>query len=114
MEDQDVIKALAALAQPTRLRVFRWLVVAGRDGATPGVIAAALDLPAATLSFHLKELSSAGLLAREHRGRHRVYRTDYAHMNELLRYLTDNCCQGLPCLDVTALTCGDQAASCDD
>lgn len=98
MEEKNVIKALAALAQPTRLRVFRWLVVAGRDGATPGAIAAALDLPAATLSFHLKELRTAGLIEQERRGRHLVYRTDYARMNDLLSYLTDNCCQGQPCL----------------
>ncbi|MDD3649996.1 metalloregulator ArsR/SmtB family transcription factor [Immundisolibacter sp.] len=102
MEEKNVIKALAALAQPTRLRVFRWLVVAGRDGATPGAIAAALELPAATLSFHLKELRTAGLIEQERRGRHLVYRTDYARMNDLLSYLTDNCCQGQPCLQATA------------
>jgi DNA-binding transcriptional ArsR family regulator len=102
MEEQNVIKALAALAQPTRLRVFRWLVVAGRDGATPGAIAAALELPAATLSFHLKELRTAGLIEQERRGRHLVYRTDYARMNDLLSYLTDNCCQGQPCLQAAA------------
>jgi DNA-binding transcriptional ArsR family regulator len=102
MEEQNVITALAALAQPTRLRVFRWLVVAGRDGATPGTIAAALGLPAATLSFHLKELRTAGLIEQERRGRQLVYRTDYARMDDLLRYLTDNCCQGQPCLPATA------------
>lgn len=106
MEESNVIKALSALAQPTRLKVFRWLVVAGREGATPGDIAAALDLPAATLSFHLKELLNAGLLDQERRGRHLIYRTDYSCMNALLRYLTDNCCQGEPCLDVPSLSCG--------
>jgi DNA-binding transcriptional ArsR family regulator len=111
MEEKNVVKALAALAQPTRLRVFRWLVVAGRDGATPGTIAAALDLPAATLSFHLKELRHAGLLEQERRGRQLVYRTDYARMNDLLRYLTDNCCQGEPCLDAANVSCGDPAAA---
>jgi DNA-binding transcriptional ArsR family regulator len=105
MEEKNVIKALAALAQPTRLRVFRWLVVTGRKGATPGDIATALGLPAATLSFHLKELLNAGLLDQERRGRHLIYRADYARMNDLLRYLTDNCCQGQPCLDVPALGC---------
>jgi DNA-binding transcriptional ArsR family regulator len=105
MEEKNVIKALAALAQPTRLRVFRWLVVTGRQGATPGDIAAALGLPAATLSFHLKELLNAGLLHQERHGRHLIYRTDYTCMNLLLRYLTDNCCQGQPCLDVPRLGC---------
>lgn len=105
MEEQHVIKALAALAQPTRLRVFRRLVVIGRKGATPGSLAAVLDLPAATLSFHLKELLNAGLLGQERHGRHLVYRADYARMNDLLRYLTDNCCQGQPCLDVAMAGC---------
>lgn len=111
MEERHVITALAALAQPTRLRVFRWLVVAGRDGATPGALATALDLPAATLSFHLKELRTAGLIAQERCGRQLIYRTDYARMNDLLLYLTNNCCQGQPCLDVATVSCAEPPAA---
>lgn len=105
MEELDVIKALAALAQPYRLKAFRALVVAGREGLTPGVIAGELDLPAATLSFHLKELVHAGLVTQERSGRHLIYRAEYACMNGVLAYLTDNCCQGEVCLDEAASGC---------
>jgi DNA-binding transcriptional ArsR family regulator len=77
--------------------VFRALVVAGPDGLTPGVLAERLAVPATTLSFHLKELSRAGLVASERASRHLVYRAGFAAMNELLRYLTDNCCEGAAC-----------------
>jgi DNA-binding transcriptional ArsR family regulator len=105
MEELDVIKALAALAQPHRLKAFRALVVAGREGLTPGVIAGELDLPAATLSFHLKELVHAGLVTQERSGRNLIYRAEYACMNGVLAYLTDNCCQGEVCLDEAASGC---------
>ena len=95
MEKQDAISALAALAQETRLDIFRLLVRAGRDGLAVGEIAEALDLPSATLSFHLKELTSARLLGFERVGRSRIYRPDFKVMNELLAFLTENCCQGL-------------------
>jgi DNA-binding transcriptional ArsR family regulator len=102
MEELDAIKALGALAQSSRLRVFRALVVAGRAGMHPGDLAAALQVPAATLSFHLKELLGAGLVTQERSGRHLLYRAEYAHMNALLAYLTDNCCQGAACLSEAA------------
>ncbi|TMH09924.1 MAG: helix-turn-helix transcriptional regulator, partial [Betaproteobacteria bacterium] len=69
MEEIDVIRALAALAQSLRLRMFRLLVVAGKTGLTPGAISEALDVPATTLSFHLKELANAGLVTQQRDGR---------------------------------------------
>ncbi len=95
--DEQAVQALAALAQASRLRVFRLLVVAGPEGATPGHITEALGLPATALSFHLKELVHAGLVTQERQGRNLVYRAHISAMNQLLGFLTDNCCQGLPC-----------------
>ncbi|MCB1909742.1 MAG: helix-turn-helix transcriptional regulator [Rhodocyclaceae bacterium] len=105
MEEDAVVKALSALAQASRLRAFRLLVVAGDAGATPGALAEALDLPAATLSFHLKELLVAGLIGQQRRGRNLIYRADYARMGALLAYLTDNCCQGEACAEPATLRC---------
>jgi ArsR family transcriptional regulator, arsenate/arsenite/antimonite-responsive transcriptional repressor len=105
MEEQDVIKALAALAQPLRLQVFRALVVAGPAGLTPGTMAEGLAVPAATLSFHLKELVNAGLVTQERASRNLIYRAAYERMNGLLGYLTDNCCQGAGCLATPAASC---------
>lgn len=106
MEDKVVIKALAALAQPNRLQIFRALVVVGREGTTPGALAGSLAVPAATLSFHLKELLQAGLVSQERNGRNLIYRAEYEQMNRVLSYLTDNCCHGEPCLDEAATSCG--------
>jgi ArsR family transcriptional regulator, arsenate/arsenite/antimonite-responsive transcriptional repressor len=106
MEEKDVIKALAALAQANRLQMFRSLVVAGRDGVTPGQLGEHLSIPNATLSFHLKELLNAGLINQERSGRNLIYRAEFARMNGVLSYLTDNCCHGEPCLDETAIACG--------
>lgn len=97
MESKEVVQALAALAHPLRLEVFRALVVAGQSGLTPGVIQAALDVPPATLSFHLKELSNSGLVTQERASRNLIYRAAYDNMNVLLGYLTANCCQGAAC-----------------
>ena len=105
MEEQDVIRSLAALAQAARLRVFRALVVAGPQGLTPGALAEAIGLPASTLSFHLKELMHAGLISQQRDSRHLIYRASVERMNALLGYLTENCCQGEPCLDTTAAAC---------
>ena len=104
MEEQTVLKALTALSQAHRLRVFRALVVAGQAGLTPGQIAEAQQIPAATLSFHLKELVQAGLLTQERQGRNLIYRADFAQMNALLAFLTENCCQGEPCAAGTPST----------
>ncbi len=105
MKDSDVVRALAALGQPIRLKVFRALVVAGDGGLTPGTMSEALDIPAATLSFHLKELSSAGLVTQERASRNLIYRAAYGQMNALLGYLTENCCEGEPCLEASVALC---------
>lgn len=94
MEEVSVLKALTALSQSHRLRVFRALVVAGQAGSTPGRIADDLAIAPATLSFHLKELAIAGLVTQERHGRNLIYRADFAQMNSLLAYLTENCCAG--------------------
>ncbi|QPF76119.1 helix-turn-helix transcriptional regulator [Roseateles sp. DAIF2] len=97
MEENDVVKSLAALAQPARLRIFRTLVVAGPLGLTPGALAEALELAGSTLSFHLKELLNAGLVSQQREGRQLIYRAEFARMNALLGFLTQNCCQGADC-----------------
>ena len=105
MEEKDIIRALGALAHELRLRVFRMLVVAGPAGLTPGVIATQLDIPNATLSFHLKELMHAGLVTQEREGRSLIYRASYEQMNAVLGFLTENCCQGEACLAPGADSC---------
>lgn len=105
MEEKIIVRALAALAHELRLRVFRMLVVAGPEGLTPGTIATRLELPNATLSFHLKELANAGLVTQERDGRSLIYRAEYDHMNAVLGYLTENCCQGQPCAVTDADDC---------
>ena len=102
MEEQDVVRSLAALAQAARLQVFRALVIAGPRGMTPSVMAEGLGTPANTLSFHLKELLNAGLVTQERQGRNLIYRASFEHMNSLLGYLTENCCQGAECAVETA------------
>ena len=89
----QAVTALAALAQETRLAIFRLLVEHARDGLTPGAIALKLKLPPATLSFHLKELVNAGLIDDRRDGRFIWYRPDVAAMNGLIGYLTENCCR---------------------
>jgi DNA-binding transcriptional ArsR family regulator len=93
MKDEDIIGALAALAHPVRLKVFRALVVSGPLGLTPGVMQEGLGVPAATLSFHLKELAASGLVTHERASRNLVYRAEMAHMREVMGYLTQNCCE---------------------
>jgi len=105
MKEDDVIKSLAALGQPHRLKIFRALVVAGPAGLTPGVMAEGLGIPAATLSFHLKELVNCGLVTQARASRNLIYRAAYERMNDLLGYLTENCCQGEECLDPAASAC---------
>jgi ArsR family transcriptional regulator, arsenate/arsenite/antimonite-responsive transcriptional repressor len=107
MQEDEVIKALGALAHPLRLQVFRALVVTGPSGLTPGVIQDALGVPATTLSFHLKELANAGLVTVERSSRTLIYRAAYDRMNGVLGYLTDNCCQGVACaVQPTTAACG--------
>ena len=97
MEEEDVVRSLAALAHPVRLRVFRALVVAGPQGLTPGVMQEGLAIPATTLSFHLKELANAGLASQERASRNLVYRAAFDRMNGLIGFLTENCCAGAAC-----------------
>jgi DNA-binding transcriptional ArsR family regulator len=97
MDSDQVVAALGALAQPVRLQVFRALVVRGSTGLTPGAMAEGLGIPANTLSFHLKELTQAGLVTQERASRHIVYRAAFDRMNALLGYLTENCCAGSRC-----------------
>jgi len=97
MEINFVTKALAALAQPNRLFIFRLLVVKGQQGLTPALLAQELGMPANTLSFHLKELMNADLISQERSGRNLIYRAQFDRMNAVLAYLTQNCCQGDTC-----------------
>ena len=99
METKNTIQALAALAQETRLSIFRLLVVAGPEGMAVGKIAEQLDLANATLSFHLKELTNAGLTNATPNGRSIIYAADFTTMNSLVLYLTENCCVGADCAD---------------
>lgn len=94
MEHITATRALAALGHGTRLSIYRLLVEAGRGGKLAGEIAEALALPGATLSFHLKELSAAGLVSSEQRGRTVCYRANFDAMTSLVDYLTENCCAG--------------------
>jgi DNA-binding transcriptional ArsR family regulator len=96
MEQTTAIAALAALAQETRLDIFRLLVQTGAEGLPPGQISERLGLPAATLSFHLNQLKHAGLVTFRRAGRSLIYMAEFEAMNGLLAYLTENCCQGDP------------------
>jgi ArsR family transcriptional regulator, arsenate/arsenite/antimonite-responsive transcriptional repressor len=108
MEKSDAVAALGALAQDTRLDLFRLLVAVGPDGLSAGVIADRLGVLPGSLTFHLKELQHAGLITHRRLGRQLIYSAEYGAMNALLAYLTENCCgQGVS----IALVC-DPAASC--
>jgi len=106
MKSRDAIDALAALAQETRLAIFRLLVRQGPEGLPAGAIAERLDIPAPTMSFHLAQLSRAGLVTSRREGRSILYATNYRGMNALLTYLTEDCCQGRPEI------CGAGTVSC--
>jgi len=102
MEVIQAVDKLAALAQETRLRIFRLLVEAGPEGMNAGAIAEALDIPAATLSFHVAQLVRAGLVASRQESRFIFYSASFPAMDDLIAYLTDNCCHGGACLPKTA------------
>ncbi|NML60499.1 helix-turn-helix transcriptional regulator [Massilia sp. RP-1-19] len=97
MDTKPVIAALAALAQESRLAVYRLLVQAGPGGMTPGKIAAELGIPSSSLSFHLKELVHAQLITATQDGRFLLYAANFATVNGLIGFLTENCCAGQPC-----------------
>jgi ArsR family transcriptional regulator, arsenate/arsenite/antimonite-responsive transcriptional repressor len=108
METKTAVTALAALAQETRLSVFRLLVQAGPEGIPAGRIGEELEVAPATLSFHLKELSHAGLVTSHQNGRFIYYAADFECMAGLMTFLTQNCCQGMPqeCLTVVETALG--------
>jgi ArsR family transcriptional regulator, arsenate/arsenite/antimonite-responsive transcriptional repressor len=97
MKTPQAVKALAALAQDTRLAIYRLLVQQGPEGLSAGTIAERLNIAGATLSFHLKELAHAGMVESRQDGRFVYYSANYDEMNSLLAYLTENCCQGEAC-----------------
>lgn len=97
MQTKNALSALAALAQESRLAVFRLLVEAGPQGMAASKIGDALGIPASSLSFHLKELSHANLITPRQDGRFVIYSAQFSTMNELISFLTDNCCGGKSC-----------------
>jgi len=98
LKTAEAIKSLAALSQETRLGIYRLLVQQGPAGLVVGTIAQQMDVAGATLSFHLKELARAGLVTARQDGRFIYYAANYTTMNNLMAYLTENCCQGQGCL----------------
>lgn len=98
MESSAVVRALGALAQEHRLAVYRLLVQAGPDGMPAGALADAVGVPASSMSFHLAQLANAGLVTQRRQSRSIIYAADYAAMNGLMAYMTENCCGGVPCV----------------
>lgn len=97
MQTKSAITALAALAQESRLAIFRLLVAVGPEGLAASKIAEQLEVPSSSLSFHLKELSHAGLIVAQQDGRFIIYSANFDAMNELIAFLTESCCAGEPC-----------------
>ncbi|WP_373889313.1 ArsR/SmtB family transcription factor [Massilia sp. TS11] len=106
MELKEAAQVLAALAQESRLAVYRLLVQAGPAGMAASKIAEACAISPSSLSFHLKELSHAGLLQSRQAGRFVIYSADFARMNGLMAFLTENCCGGNPCSPIATPACG--------
>lgn len=104
MKSKDAVIALSALAQESRLNVYRLLVGAGPEGMAAGAIADQLGLPPPTLSFHLKELSHAGLAQSRQDGRYVIYSANFGNALKLVNFLTENCCGGQSCLPDCAAT----------
>jgi ArsR family transcriptional regulator len=105
MESKTVVTALAALAQDSRLAIFRLLVQAGPAGLSAGKIAEALDIPPSSLSFHLKELAHANLATSRQESRYVIYSANFQTMNGIIAYLTENCCAGSPCTPASMPAC---------
>jgi DNA-binding transcriptional ArsR family regulator len=103
MKVTAALEALGALAQESRLQVFRLLVQHGPEGLPAGEIAARLDIPPATLSFHLGQLGQAGLVGSKRNGRSIIYTADFQGMDRLMGFLYENCCQGA-CVPVSSVT----------
>jgi ArsR family transcriptional regulator, arsenate/arsenite/antimonite-responsive transcriptional repressor len=108
MEIRDAVMTLAALAQETRLAIFRMLIEAGRDGESVGRIGETLEIPGATLSFHLKELARSGLVNARQERQFIYYSVDFERVADLMAFLTQNCCQGMPrkCLTIVESALG--------
>jgi DNA-binding transcriptional ArsR family regulator len=102
METTQAVEALAALAQGSRLQIYRLLVQAGPDGMPAGRVGEELELPPATLSFHLSQLTRAGLAQSRQDGRFVIYSADFRIMNDLVGFLTENCCGGRSCKPAAA------------
>lgn len=111
METNDAVTALSALAQVSRLAVFRALVQAGPAGMAAGKISELTGIPPSSLSFHLKELTHAGLASSQQAGRFVIYTAAFDTMNALLGFLTDNCCGGNPCSPVCTPACSTEKES---
>jgi len=110
MKTTDAVRQLGALAQETRIAIFRALVQAGAEGLPAGAIAEAVGAPASTMSFHLKELAGSGLVHSRSEGRFVYYSANYAAMSSLVAFLTEKCCQGMPAPQVARI--GRAVASC--
>lgn len=111
METKSALGALAALAQESRLAVFRLLVQAGPAGMAASKIADQLGLPSSSLSFHLKELTHAGLIVPRQDGRFIIYSADFSTMNDLVAFLTQNCCGGIACTPARGQACATDSAA---
>ena len=111
MDTKPALAALAALAQESRLAAFRLLVQTGPAGLPATRIAEALDVPASSLSFHLKELTHANLVTPRQEGRFVIYAANFDTMNALLGFLTESCCGGNPCSSVNGAACGSGVAT---
>jgi DNA-binding transcriptional ArsR family regulator len=105
MKSRSFVAALAALAQESRLAVYRLLVQAGPSGIPAGEISTATGIPPSSLSFHLKELAHARLVRSRQRGRYVIYSADFKTMNSLVAFLTENCCGGNPCTPIATQAC---------
>lgn len=111
MELKQAVKSLAALAQEHRLAIFKLLIQAGPEGMAAGQVSEELGISSSSLSFHMKELTHAGLVTSRNEGRYVIYSALIKSMNELLAYLAENCCGGNPCSPVAAVTFKTKAES---
>jgi ArsR family transcriptional regulator len=105
MDASAAVKALSALAQESRLSIFRTLVQTGPAGLPAGQLAEQLGIAPSSLSFHTKELVHAGLVSSRNEGRFVIYSAQIDHMNALLSFLTENCCGGNPCTPISGIAC---------
>jgi ArsR family transcriptional regulator len=111
LDAKNAVISLGALANTSRLAVFRLLVQAGPEGLPATRIAESLDIPPSSLSFHLKELAHAAMVTQTREGRSLIYAADFGAMNGLLAFLTENCCGGNPCAPACAPACIEAGAA---